>query len=1262
MRRGNRSGNPARRRGARFREQAVSFRQLAPRHRTYEVKLLSTWMGTPSGAPAPRTVTVLDWGSDDPRLFVGPLEIGPDRWRWEERSRTLSWHEGSGGGERMGHLVFDEGEVRGTGTIRVGGAYLSVVLDLKPVSYTCALAANAGAYATGGAEGVTLNWDSGSQQWQQATWVPAALRFTYGLLGKVFIGQKTYEDVVGFEDLDLQRQWSPPEGGFSALVDSDLVYVFATADGVSPEADDRSQLPEPRREIATVFPYSITVQFDPFGQTFEGAMLTGADTIDGQVYAVRGTADSPAAVGHYRLELEGGGERTIAIDGGKLLVDGRVHEASGLRGTELHWRDLPDSLGLPAAGRIALSDDGARVLAGDGVEGGRRVSPAEASPPPGEEPLQPGELLNMTQFVEEQGGWIDQFQKPAMEDFYAVLQHYMEPSLREEFVAPNPPDLEPELAQIAATQGADGTAPGPWYESLSVAYLTKALAGEKDNYAAKLNKDRALKKLNEQVASAPVYQAQAPEMYARRWLMHYPQMANFLAAQDENPASYQADIKQDAIAWRSEVEATVEGQEQVQKMLETIATVERLGLESRFWAYWMFRACTQPPALMLLEMLSISGSLDGTAYSRRIQSNVAVLNLLDPSAEFVHEYLRVIQLFQIYNVLPSLLDYSGDVDEYVYPVEKVLEAFIAEHAGSTDPKVQEAVAAAHQALEAKLVQRILQAFANTASVFAGVYGWEQLAQKFLQDLPSVLGQVPVLAAQLVTMAAASCGVMAFIFGVESWSRLNDRERAALVVGASALFIQIAAALVRRGVAYATIFCTESSAWEALKTIVSSNVLDVAGSRLTTGFARWLVVSGDSPPVVESEMFGNLFAEEAARAESLTVKGLGPNLDVLIATRLGAMFAVVNIVLSSLALAGSKDEMEKIANSLFLAAGALELIATAGSWVLGSFGIEAIGGLAIATIASCLTALAAFVAIAGLILMIVLMTRKQKSPIQKFAEGPASAAGLYMPEEAEIDSFQAYAVAGQPQRLGVAMLAGGDPSTALVLASRTPAIGAVTSNFDTCLQLVTDALGRARIGTIVTEGTAQVSMLLGCEDGKTLLGAPVIAEAKRAPQQQWFAQLIGGVTHEGVNLKAAIFKLYNAYWYEQSQTKLYLEQDSGGVGVGPTGTEWLLEMRPMQPQGLTMAKVRIYTDQRNQSFMPYLPQPGSEPRQWKLEPPLPEFLGFDPASGAVEQLPGVAPQLTAPTQFTTSVVNALGTESTSFGLEVVERPPAAVAPT
>ena len=136
MRRGNRSGNPARRRGARFREQAVSFRQLAPRHRTYEVKLLSTWMGTPSGAPAPRTVTVLDWGSDDPRLFVGPLEIGPDRWRWEERSRTLSWHEGSGGGERMGHLVFDEGEVRGTGTIRVGGAYLSVVLDLKPVSYT----------------------------------------------------------------------------------------------------------------------------------------------------------------------------------------------------------------------------------------------------------------------------------------------------------------------------------------------------------------------------------------------------------------------------------------------------------------------------------------------------------------------------------------------------------------------------------------------------------------------------------------------------------------------------------------------------------------------------------------------------------------------------------------------------------------------------------------------------------------------------------------------------------------------------------------------------------------------------------------------------------------------------------------------------------------------------------------------------------------------------------------------------------------------
>lgn len=1247
-----------------FDQKAAAQKRLGGGARAYGVSTLSRWMGTSPTARTPQTITVLDPDSSNAQLFVDHVAIRPNCWSWDERDRVLSWRDGAGDAEHAGHIAFTPGDVKGAGMVRVGGNHFSVALDLKPISYTCAVAGDAGAYVTGGANDLTLRWDASSQQWEQAQWVAGTLRFTYGLDGEVVVGQKTYRNIVGFEDLDLGLSWEPEEGEFSALLNSQLAYTFSSTATSTPE-DDRTGLPPFESAIKSVFPFLVSFQFDPFGTTLQGAMLTESLSIDGTVYALSGAVDNAAAVGLYRVELDGGEERLLTLHSGKLAIDGEPHPTSGLRGSELHWSNLTpaqvEATGLPAAGSISLSADGGTVLEGSGVRGGRRVSAEEgalaASTAQG---LDLMSLLNMSQYTQVNGNWADRFQEESMQDFYEILKHYMDPDLRQQFVSANPPQLEPEVEQIAAMPGSDGSPPGPWYESLSTAYLTKALSSANDPDARTLNAIRATKWMKETVAQASVYRAQAPALYKRRWLLEYLEMGKFLEDQQERSSGYEALIQKDGEGWKEKVAEEVEGAEAQEAMRATIDKVVALGVEGRYWAYCVYRYCTQPSALMILQMYSLNGnSGDGTAYTRRVQTNVALLNLLDPSGAFVQEYMEMVRLFQIGNVLPTLLDYSGDLSKYSYAVTKILEGFVEAYVDSSDPEMQERAREVQEALEQKRVEVVLELFASTASVFVGIYGWQNLAKKFEQSLPKIVNKVPAGVAKLITCAACACGIYGFVVGVKNWDDLDGTEKTALLEGATATFVQIAAALVRRGVAYPAIFSAENTYAGGFKAIFGAEISGISETRVSGGFAKWLVSSGDAEVEVESEMFGNLFSESAEEGLDLVTACFGRNLDSFIATRLGAMFAVVNIVLSSMALAGAKDAEETAADALMVTSASLDLIAAAGGWAV-DFGLATIGGLAVTTLVAVVSVVAVLLAIAGIVIMLVEMYRKPPDPIETFAKKQAAEAGLYMPQSAAIDSIQAYQAPGQPQRLGVAFMSDGEEDRCLVLNAGPDSIGPVTNDYDTCLQLATNAYGWAQIGTLAGEGESQRTVLLTCDDGRAVSGVPVLAEQAKASQQQWIAELTGGVTWHEENVEAANFTLYNAYWYTKAGEKLYLRPQGTAVGVGTEAAEWRLALRTMRPAGLTMEDVVLYPDQRDQSFMPYLAQPGSAPRTWSLTPSLPSFLGFDSESGAVSQLPGVAPLLTAKTAFETKVQNEIGEDSAGFTLEVVERPTGAGA--
>jgi hypothetical protein len=1255
-----------------FEQVGTLIERLHGSARRYRVKEMSRFGGRASEAAVPASLTLLladeRAGRHSSRLFVGEHEIDASDWQLEQESGTLSWRGRAGAVLHSGHVQLLPGNLRGLGHMSVDGVELSAEIELAPVSYTCAVSANAGAYVTGGVDSPKLRWDTSSPQWQHARWVPA-LRFSYDVKDRLFIGQPDPYIEVTFKDLETQVEWQPNATAdeFSALLNADLEFTFTLDPSLTTPPDDRSGLPAPANEIATVMGSIVAFDFDGFAATLQGALLTGQETIRGVAYALNGTADDAAVVGVYELELADGSQAQIAIRDGRLLVDGTLVERSAVQGASLTWEGLAPGAALPESGSIEFARGGEHIESGTGVRAGRRLAAAELSTRALSAQALPqgpnaNDLLSMTQFIKDPKSekWGDAFQLQAMGDFYDILQYHMDPSLRSKFVSAAPPQLDPIVTSIASTPGADGANAATWYRTLSIPYLVNALSmSSMDAYAKRLNADRARTWMKSEVARASVYQAQAPLLYRNRWIKQWPETATFIADQANNQATYNPMIDQDYLAWKAQIEATVPDATQRQEVMKAVDAAVAAGKQGMYWAYWLFRKATQPADLMLLKAISISGTAaDGTAYTRRVQTTCALLNVLDPSGTFVHEYVSVIELFQVGNVLPTLLDYSANPDEFTYAVTEILEAFIAQYVNGSDPQLRQAAHELQAAIQAKQVANIVQALAGLAESFSGIYGWEQLAALFEAKLPKIVNVGFVGAAKMIAVGITCAGIFGFVFGIKDWRELKGEERAAVIAGGVAAFVQIASPLIRRGAALAGLFSADSlnvsSLWGVLK---GTNLAD-AEARLTNGFSRWLVNTGRRP-VVESEMFGNLFQEE----EDLTLaeRALGRNLDEFVATRLGAMFAVVNIVLSAIALANSEDDYETAENSLFLAAGTLELFAAAGDIAI-SLGLETIGMFEICAVIPGLQVLAVAAAIAGVVLMIVEMNRKPPDPIGEFAAHQAATVGMYMPDDAAIDSFQVYQVPGQPQRLGVGLeWAGQDSSWLRMNPDGTTALGLNTADYRTAFYMEVDAQGFVRLSTLAAgTGTGQHPIVLTADENPAVRALAPITDPKLAGHQQWVSEMSDNVRFDNEHPLSATFAFYNRYWFEHGGKKLYLAEVGGAVGLTEKPAHpWTLTMLTMNPGQLSVADWTLYTYQRDQRLMPFLGQPGSVPRTWSIDPTVPSWLSFDTASGAIAQQPGQAPPASGPQRYTVSVAGTTTITSNPFVIQVLDAPASAI---
>lgn len=1282
----------------------TATRLTAVRHRyarVYQVRVLSRFLGAPEHATPASYITLLTPREHDrsrDQLFLDMHPIAPEFMTWDPHTRVLSWAQGIGNAQRAGRIEFLPDGVTGYGFLSEGTAHYSVEIGLQPVSYTCAVSANAGAYVSGDASGPKLNWDVNAPAWKNATWINGALRFTYGLTdGPLVVGQKTYSVVVQFNDLQTTVEWDPAsDTDFSVVLTPAFRFIFSAAAGVVPPRNDRGAV---AGGVDAVFPYQLAFDFDGFAANFTGAYLTRENSALGKAYAIQGTVNNPAVAGLYALTDHTTGRHTgmVSVHQGQLVINGEPVPTSRQCGNRVLWQDLAPALaqqaGLPVTGTLHFSEDGEQILTGEHGGVGVRLNAPQAQrlsttllarqprvqqavahahqatlhAVSAEPPLRLQDLVGMVPFAAQtvtgadgkpKDVYTEAVRDSAMQDFYQLLQFYMDPDLRQEFVTPNAPVLDPTLKNIAAVTGADGTLPRDWYPTLGVAYLTSALARLDDEGAPYLNAQRAQKWLSQQVAQNAVYKAQAPQLYANRWNMRFPSSALFLQDQIDQSAQYAPLITADRDQWIQQIQDTITGTpEQIQTLVQTVTEAATKGANHLYWAYTFFRYSSQPSALNFLRNISLGGNtgLDGSAFAQRVQTNLAVLNILDSSGYFAEQYLQVIRLFQIGNILPVLIDYSGNLDEYEYAVTTIIQKFIATYGTSTDPKIAAMVQQLNEALQQQQIREILDAFAGLAATFEGIYNWEQLAARFEQTWPKV-SKISLGLAKAVTLAAVSVGMMAFVYGVLDWKSLDGDQRAAVVLGGVQIFVLLLSTVLRRGTAYVTIFRTENTWGEAFKIIFKQDALAVAEQRTQNGLARWLVRDAAAE--------GRLLATGAEEDMTLTMKIFGRNLDEFVASRLGAIFALANIVLSAIALAHSNGSEEKAGNGLLLASATLELFALVGEWGLGAFGIEAIGGLAVASIASGVLFLAGFAAIAGIILLLVIAFRPQKSPITKFAEGPAQTAGFYMQDKASLDALNVSGSGSDttPHLVAVSLEVDGDLQKCLTFQEdNTLTIRPQTLDFANCFFLVSDALGRAVFTTLLTRrgttalGTPRqeaVNITLG--DAKTLQAAPPLADATKLLQQSWASEYAGNPRWENGVLVGADFRFYNAYWADPKQggQKYYLNSDGTTVSVvAGQGNAWTVTLSTMYPSQLSMPDITLWDYQRDQQFLPYLGQPGSAPRSWNITPSLPDFMGFDAASGKVYQQKGVAPREMEKTAYTLSVANTYGKDCTSFALQV-----------
>ena len=1200
-------------------------------------------------------------------VYVNHHQIRQPNFHFDCSKSTLMWQQGRGDNFHAGNVFFGGDATVGQGSMQVGARHTAVKLRYLNPHYRVSLSTNAGAALINN----KLTWDTDSDAWKNAEWVDSGLIWSYALKEIEIVGQVINYTEVTFEDPKADNEtWVCDDSGLffndqcTAILDAKGRFVFTASDGVIPPTYSR---PTAQDGIKSVFPYQMAFDFDELAYNITGgAMLVDQKDETGQVLAMKGVYDQdPSIVGNYVVSHDGVPRAQFGVSHGKLVIRNQRIESSSVKGSTLQWSNVPEDLaseaGLPTGGVMMFStkgksgklqgkhktDQGKKIQ----LTASRFVSPHIAVAASN---LNIYTLINMDPHEETPDGVEDMVKLESMEDFYSIIQYYMRPDLRENFISANPPDIE-DIREIAEDN------PGPnkaFYRRLSIPYLVNALSHSAKGDAKYLNGRRAEKWLKMKIADDEVFKNQSQRLYSRQWQQKFPVMTDFLLDQANNTAEYNPFIKKDAEKWVKEVREDIgDDPDQQESLKEFIAMIENLSdyarTNGKYWAYTLFRYLASPFYLGKLKLLLINPNTSADL-TLEIKKYSTILTILDDRSQFARQFLETLKIFQLNSILPEVLDYEGNCDTFNIMVEKVLEAFVENYINSPDPEMAKRAKEIQEILAEGTLQKYMQVFHATYADVAAGFHWDQFIQKFNSRVIEIFGVAGKVIGKMVSLAAAGAGMIFLAGGMIQWKDLTAAEKATLITPLLSSFVVFVKSIVLKGLEASIVFNLTGSKWSAFKAILKGlKLIDNPDQYYSGGFAKWLMKKGADVPTDFHILFDG--ATDMRASYPRMTKAFGRNLTEFMATRFAAALAIVNIVLSAIHLARSETTMDKVLNGLFLASGILELVSAVAGWVAGSITAGTTAATVLSTIAGFASALGIIAAIAGIIVLFVVVFKNKdpETPLHHFVHNDAKDEGFFMQYATDIDYFQVISdESGKTRKLGVAIQQEGNERKCLCAPSDgSVTLSQITYGYDTVLSIETDENGYAKILTILYDPKIEDSLeavALTLDRGRLSMRGKNTDKPKT---QLWIAECRGDVQEDDdKHLIAASFYLKNAQSQESGSTD-YLTVVGGRVTVSSTPMKWKLVMKGMKPEWLTMEDISITTSTTGRMFHSHLIQGGSgSGMKWSTDPSLPKWLKLDETTGVISQS-NVDPPVFDKKTFTLKVQNEFGSASDKFSIEV-----------
>ncbi|KAH7108700.1 hypothetical protein B0J11DRAFT_449534, partial [Dendryphion nanum] len=1146
----------------------------------------------------------------DPKdVVLSPLADAYTITTKDEKGRTLGIH-----------ISFVD-VIRPTGTASLNSGHYAILLQPWAVTFNVNVSSDAGAIFSTGKQ--NFSWDENSDRWKNAHWQQNNMIFSYDTVavpnpfgsGNYLINEVSFTDPEDpTNSFQLTREKFPKS--YTSIMDGE---VSPDSSYMATTVNDPADVPTPvsvrsGQAIPSVYPLQCLWKFDGFGTHLTGAYsLPNSD----KIFAVSGTGVIPQFA-----RSAPSNDKLLFHSALEPLLDPFYKQTSNLIG----------SVDLNVTGLLSMN------------------------------PMQPT-----------QTGFEDMVAAQANIDFHHIVCFHMDQDIRETFVQAGQFTIDDSAVLAIANDSPDNA---EFYKTLQVPYVISFLARSTLSEAKECNGERADKILKDVPANSEIYKRHSDLLYRNQFGKLFLNMEKYLDDQYKN--DYTADMERAAAVMKDQIREQSKGvngpdPEKAAKILEgALADVDLLldwaKHKRLYWAFQLYYWC-QHFYLPMLYAQSVLGTFSQTV-SMDLKKLSTVFGILEGSQQnpngksFQQAFNDLVQIFHMTAIIPQFVDAGGNLSDFDSILKAMLQQFADDNINNPDTSVAAEAQRAQKLASDDFLRKNFFNSLNESMRLAGTLGtWTNIVKLFgnLNGRSGWYQKLVEGAEMASTMLRSACLVLLVFPMINSlgggWSSMSGAQQTGWIFTLTGLALTFTIKFIQGAIRVSAYWADLGGFSAYFKAFFGyESLLETLGptsARVTNTFAKWFVRTGPEAMAMESEEV------------TMTMKIFGRSAGGFLANTVAAVLAGVNLVLSAIDIHNTSDDTQRLMDEMMIISSSFQLIAIAAGW-LGA-------GIAMfETIAACAGPLAIVFAIAGLIVMIVMIAMaKPPNPVQDFLDKQGSTAGLkidggktaidyfnIVPSDANHTSLNGIDFAARLYNIPASKLL--DPiSGYLCMGEETrisPNAHMVTSSPkvtympDTCWCVNTDFQGNTMIFTQVLDSNASLVSLCLAELADGTLGAlPPPSKSKDET-----------------------FPTTATFFITRGDKRLYMGGHDGRVptlGEPPvTGfSAWTLTVDPMGPSFFNYVQPNwiLTTNSRDESDFVNFRGPTSTPLTWSISPPLPAFLtlvGEGINEGSINQKQGIAPQTMNKQTYTVtasiSILNQKPFESTTtVVISVIETPPA-----